>query len=263
MDELKKVFDGIRAEDGLKTATAEFLEQEIRRRGPKQKHFPFRRFSVAFASVAVVLFSGMFTYRLYFTPVTYIDVDVNPSIEIILNHFDRVIDTYAYNADGEAILGKTDLRHKDYNEAIEILFDAIAQNGYALEDGLISVTLQSKGREKENAMLSHIESTVREHHGTAQIECFPIGGHVRDAAHCLNLSPAKYLAIQDLINVDPTATVDGCREHTIGELKELTEHHSDGHHDAVAGEADGSGAQGALAEEGGHHRSGHHGSGHH
>ncbi len=263
MDELKKVFDDIRAEDGLKTATAEFLETEMNRRGLKQNRTVFRRFSVAFASAAVLLFSGMFAYRIYFTPVTYIDVDVNPSIEMILNRFDRVIDTYAYNADGEVILDKADIRHKNYSEAIGILFDVIAQNGYVLDDSLISVTLQSEGRGKENIMLSDIESTVRQHHGTAQIECFTIGGHVRDAAHCLNLSPAKYLAIQDLLNVDPTATVDGCRNHTIGELKELTEHHSDGHHDAVSeGMAD-PGAQKAEESEGGHHAGGNHGGSHH
>lgn len=263
MDELKKAFDGIRAEDRLKSSTAEFLEKEMRRRSLKQNRTAFRRFSVAFASAAVLFFSGMFAYRLYFTPFTYIDVDVNPSIEVILNRFDRVIDTYAYNADGEVILGKADIRNKNYNEAICILFDVIAQDGYALDDSLISVTLQTERQEKESIMLSDIESTVRQHHGTARLECFTIGGHVRDAAHCLNLSPAKYLAIQDLLNVDPTATVDSCRNHTIGELKELTEHHSGSHHDAAAEGSMASETEEVTGGEGGHHDGGHHGDGHH
>ena len=189
----------------------------------------YRRFAVALASVAIIVISGVFSYNLYFTSSAYVDVDVNPSVELALNRFDRVIGEYAYNHDGEAVLDAVNIRHRKYSDAIGILIDAIVQSGLAHEESLISITLQTEDRERESGMLSVIESTVRHHHGTAEIFTFPVDGYTRSVAHGQNLSPAKYLAIQALIEVDPTATVEGCRHRSLGEIKQMTEQHAGNH----------------------------------
>ncbi len=258
-DRLKKAFDNIRAEGALKTSAKDFLHKEILRRSTKQNHILPRRVFVAFSSLTIILFSGGMLSYLYFTPDAYIDMDVNPSFEITLNHFDRVIDTYAYNPDGRQILEDADVKYKNYEEAVSLLLDTIAQKGYTQENGLISITLQSNSGKKETAMLSYIESVAESHHGTAQIECFAIGGHLRDTAHHLNLSPAKYLAIQHLIEVDPAASWDCCREHTIGELKAMTQEHGGSHHHATDADESANPGTGEKAGQGNrHHRGRHH-----
>lgn len=231
-DNIKKAFDGIRAEETLKANTLLYLQSEMQKRESVRVRNPVRRFAVALASIAVIIFSGVFSYNLYFSPNAYIDVDVNPSVELVLNRFNRVIDAHAYNEDGEHVLAGLSLRHKSYNDALIALIYAINQNGYIKDDGLVSVTLQADGKETE--LLSGIQTSVANylteyHHGT-QIDVFSVNGETRSQAAKQGVSPAKYLAIQELIEVDPTATVDSCRSHSISEIKQLTREHAGNHH---------------------------------
>ena len=45
-------------------------------------------------------------------PVSYVSIDVNPSIELALNRFDRVVYAAAYNLEGEEILNGLSLKGK-------------------------------------------------------------------------------------------------------------------------------------------------------
>ena len=62
---------------------------------------------------------------------------------------------------------------------------------------------------------------------------------VRDCAHDHNLSPAKYLAITQLQEVDPSASYDRCAEHSISEIKELTKEHWRHHEEGDGGNGSG------------------------
>jgi hypothetical protein len=82
---------------------------------------------------------------------------------------------------------------------------------------------------------------------------------MRNEAHEQNISPAKYLAILELRTLDPTATVDACRERSIGEIRELTQEHAGDHHDGAAA-PDGNpqgGASPGPGERGSDHTGGH------
>jgi hypothetical protein len=246
--------DRVHAENALKANTLTFLHNEIEKRRSSQVRISAssRRLSYAItlASFALILFSGVLSFNLYYTPYAYIDIDVNPSIELTVNRFDRVIGNHAYNSEGEDILKSASVKHKRYHEAVDLLIGAMIQYAPAQGQSLVSVTLQTDNAGTEQAMLSAIESAVRQHHSSASVDAFSVGGDVRETAYGMNLSPAKYLAIQDLIEADPTATVEGCREHTISELRRMTaEHHSDAGGGVGIG-GDGSGHHGAGAESG-------------
>lgn len=162
---------------------------------------------------------------------SYIDFDVNPSVELDINRFDKVIEVHAYNSGGEVILESLDIKHRDYKDAVGSLLEAHAQKGYLRDNELVSVTLQTADISRESKMLSglamYVEKNVNEHHGSVQVDVFPVSGDLRNNAREFNLSPAKYLAIMELQAVDPTATVENCRNHTIGELKSMTRTHDE------------------------------------
>jgi hypothetical protein len=231
-------FDPIHAEDDLKTNTLCYLRKEIGKRStppvkaPAARWLRAGRYVAMTASLAVVLLIGIFSYGLYFTPSAYIDVDVNPSIELTLNRFGRVVDSYAYNRDGDAILAMVRLTHMDYKEAIDRLFTTMTDQGYNSNDSYISVTLSDKTdpatAQTETVLLAAIETVISQHHGNVQVDAVAVEPPLRDAAHELNLSPSKYIAIQELMAVDPTTTYEGCRGHTISELNQLTDQHSGG-----------------------------------
>lgn len=66
----------------------------------------------------------------YYTPYSYVSLDVNPSVEYSLNIFERVISAEAVNDDGAEILADLDLTNKTIEEAIQKTVAEISDNGY-------------------------------------------------------------------------------------------------------------------------------------
>ena len=88
MDErIKEAFEQVRAESGLKDRTKAYVSRKTgsyRRAGTAK----YKVLASAFACVALLLFGG---YWLYFTPTVEISIDVNPSIELGVNRFNRIV----------------------------------------------------------------------------------------------------------------------------------------------------------------------------
>lgn len=267
IDNIKTAFDNIRAEDKLKTDTMLYLQNAIQSRDKMRARNPIRKFAVVLTTVAIIILSGVFSYNAYFTTFAYVDVDVNPSIGLTLNRFDRVISVHAYNQNGTSILSGLSLKHKRYEDVLFILMETISQSGYIKDDALVSVTLQTTNSNKETKLLTDIQNGITEyitgrHHGV-QIEVFSVSGNTQSLAHELNISPALYLAIQELIEVDESATVDSCREHSIIEIRQWVNEHSSNHHGNANAGNNNEGIQDAEQGDGQHENgNSHHGEGH-
>ena len=237
-DRIKQSFESIKADDALKEQTMAYLKNVIDHPKPKRKQVPYYRFASAAACMLFVLCIGIFSRQMYYTPVSYVSLDVNPSIEITLNRFDRVIKTKAFNAEGESILSGLKLNNLNYNSAVKTIVESITEQGYIVESGLVSVTLSTDKSAKEVQMKTALETdvltVVSNHHLNAQIEVVTVDSNTISEAHAEDLSPAKYLAIMKLKEVDPTASFDSCRDHTIGEIRELTGSHHDYSDDAAS-----------------------------
>lgn len=81
------------------------------------------------SAFAIVLVFGL-TAFLYFDPVESLMMEVNPAIEIQINHFGIVIHTSADNPDGEALLQELNLNHKNWQDAINLFLDKAITLGY-------------------------------------------------------------------------------------------------------------------------------------
>ncbi|MCL2035260.1 MAG: hypothetical protein FWG94_11105 [Oscillospiraceae bacterium] len=261
--ELRNAFDKIHAGDALKSRTARYLHDEIqRRRGRAVVRPRYRLAAVCFSFLFFMVLSGV-SYSLYFTPTAYVDMDVNPSIGLVVNRFSRVIDTHAFNDDGADVLDHANVRFKSYGEAVQILMDKMISNGYVSENGLVSVTVQANSN-AENNMLAGLNQVVAislsGHHTGAQADIFPVTADVRSNAHGHHVTPAMYLAITELQSVDPAVTFEGCRGHSIAEIRERTRGHGGGHHGNIINPP-ASESQRDESNTNGHHRGrmrGHH-----
>ena len=95
----------------------------------------FRRImAIATTAAMLVMVLGISSLA-YFTPYAYVSMDVNPSIEFVLNRFDRVLEINGVNEDGEAILKsmeltQTKLKNKSIDSALELTIQTVAQAGY-------------------------------------------------------------------------------------------------------------------------------------
>lgn len=271
MYNIKTVFDQIHAGEQLKENTLLFLQDRIQQAEPKRSRPVLKRLIAACACLLILTLTAIYIHGLYFTETMYVDLDINPSVELTVNRFDSVIGVYAYNEDGEQLLSSLSLLHKPYRTAVTLLTEAAIEQGFLAEDGLVSVTLQTDGGDDAlltDTLQTDIAAAAKEYLTSVQADVFTVDSDIREHAHEQNISPAKYLAILELLRVDPTATMESCKDHSIGEIR--TQAH--GGHGKTQTESAGTGSSETMEPSGTDssvaasdtesHNNGHHGYGH-
>jgi hypothetical protein len=179
----------------------------------------------------------------YLAPVAHIDIDVNPSVGLAVNWFGIVIETDAYNATGSAVLQSVAVKNKTYGEAALSLLHEFVSRGYLTNNGLISATVHGNNEKEESGLLDALTIVVNrvlsDNQISAETDLFSVSTEVMNVAHGHHMTPAKYLAIEKLLAVDPTATFEECAENSVGEIRARI-HSCDGeeHSDASEGQHD-------------------------
>lgn len=218
-DQFREAFASIRATDQMKRNACAFvhdaLSAQTQATQPRVRRMPLRRVFVCCAALVLML-CAMGGYRLYATPVSYISVDVNPSVELGLNRLDRVVRMEAFNDDGATILQGLKLQHKKYTQAIELLLADKTFSGYLTPDALLSFTVVS---DKQEALLAGIQQC----HGYAQAnaQCHGANEQLMEQAHHSGLSVGKYKAFLILSQYDKTITAEDCRELSMRQLCDM------------------------------------------
>lgn len=146
MNRIRESMEGIRASRKLKDGTLRYLERQrcircrpVWRRGPV--------YALAAAMCLLLLF-GVGWHNLYGTPISYISVDVNPSIELGINRYGRVVEAEAYNEDGRQVLQSLSLKNKPYVQAVGSLLEKEVYQGYLGENATLVFTIISDSPEE-------------------------------------------------------------------------------------------------------------------
>ncbi len=144
----------------------------------------------------------------YYTPYSYVSIDINPSIEYSLNRFDRVLNVKSVNDDGDEILKEIDLKdqkNKSIEDAINEVLNEVIEKGYLTEeDGGVIVVTSSKSQEKSNELTSKLKSSVEEkvkkdaENSNVEVEAISVGEDRVLAARELGVTPGKLNLVQKL-----------------------------------------------------------------
>ena len=149
----------------LITETGEFVRVMIGEESPsigekftgvvvEEKHGYVKKFVVA-AAVFIMMSFGGSAYA-YYTPVSTVLVEINPSIEIKVNSFDRIIEATAKNEDGEKLLKSLELSNYKLEQGLILVVEEAANENY-INDKYISEGKIIKIMITDNNQ-SHIES---------------------------------------------------------------------------------------------------------
>ena len=221
-------FDAVKADADLKSLTKEYLKAARRDECSfdKKKSRPVYRWAFGAVCAMLVLVLGIGGYRFLGMPVSYVSIDVNPSIELVLNRLDRVISAEAYNEDGETILNAVSVRGLHYTEAIDRMVESDVMRPFLGRNGGLTFTVASDSGQRENTLLNGIENTrgCRVHGGVG------VGADINmlQEAHENGLSLGKYAAYQILFQYDSTITAEDCHNMTMWEIHRLIEAHGHG-----------------------------------
>ncbi len=229
-DQFRDYMDGIKAGDELKEKTKNLImntlantvpvatRQETRRNTKKT------RLAVGFAAMAACMTIAVSGYAYYNTPTGYISLDINPSVELGINAYDRVVSAADANQDGAGLLEKYQLKNMPVEEAICDLVREAATQEYIAQDGstVIAVTALSQDSTRAQSLQdmgeTGVNNALREENSAAVVYKDSAGLELRTEAQKLGISPGKLKLIQFLQTMDPAITVDQYKDAKITEI---------------------------------------------
>lgn len=214
-DRIKAAFDAVRADGELKTGTKAFIAKKTRGYTAR-KALNYRKIIPAAAAVcmALVLFAGAV---LYFTPTARINIDINPSFELGVNRFDKVISVNALNDDGKQLVETLDIKHKSYDEALRKIMDNQSVETMLYENEVMTITVIETNSAQSARILSDVETCANGH---GNVYCNSASSDEASAAHELGLSCGKYQAFMELRALDPDITPEEVQGMTMREIRE-------------------------------------------
>lgn len=162
--------------------------------------------AVSSAAAVLIAFVSLGAYA-YYTPYSYVSLDVNPSIAYAVNRFDRVIHVSGVNDDGTEILTNINLeqlRNMDIDAAIEETINEIADEGYlSSDDSGMMITTASENEEKALELAETLTASVSKKMDidgiTTELRVEAVGYERVLEARELGVTPGKLNLVEKLI----------------------------------------------------------------
>ncbi|HHW30919.1 MAG TPA: anti-sigma factor domain-containing protein [Clostridiaceae bacterium] len=160
-------------------------------------------YKIAAAIVIMVSIStGAYCYA---TPYSYVSIDINPSIEIQANIFDRIINIEAINDEGNQLISNRDYRNKNLIKGIEEILQVAKTEGYINEGSNNAIVFGVAGKnqrrigkiEEEICSASSKELAREEADVEIIVEKVPL--EKRKEAQELGISTAKLNLIEKML----------------------------------------------------------------
>lgn len=169
------------------------------------------------AAAAVLLVCGTGAWA-YYTPYSYVSLDVNPSIEFSLNRFNIVLSAKGVNSDGEEILSGLhtgSLKHMHIQEAIKLTVQQISDEGYfdGETGGGIVVAASAENEAKSEELAGQLQDTIEEtdtqNGDTVEVEAVSVGLARVQEARELGVTPGKLNLVEKLqASANDPASID-------------------------------------------------------
>ena len=213
---LRELFEPIRAEEDLKDRTRAFLAE--RTQGYAKRTEAKRRYPAYAAACACLLLTLLGGRWLYFTPTAAISMDINPSIELSVNRFDRVIAVTGFNEDGQELSKELDVKYKNYAQAVEQILHHDSTTALLSGNEIMAITVTGSNGRQSASILSSVETCAA---GRRNIDCYAALPEEAAAAHEAGLSCGKYRAFLELQLLDPDITPRDVQGMTVREIQDM------------------------------------------
>lgn len=154
---------------------------------PRHAAIPLKKIAAAFM-IMFFMISG-YAVADYMKPVTYVSMDVNPSIELALNRYQRVLQVKGLDSEGEEIAQKVAVKNMPVDKAIKILLNQIKTDGKedsdintimftlsninnsipkGLEQKLVQTTLEETQKDEKKDASGKIQAAERQESNSGQ-----------------------------------------------------------------------------------------------
>lgn len=206
-----QAMDSVKASEELKNRTLAYAAAGARK-APSVRKKRFAAVSAVCAALFVLL--AAVGFYLYTSPVSAISIDVNPSVELEMNRFGRVLSCKAYNDDGASVAQSVNVANMSYAEAVKTILRDPSFRKYVKEDAYVVITVAGDRVEEIAGALSKEPALGRISAAVETAEMETVG-----EAHSCGFSFGKYKAYLELLALDDTLTEEEARSLSMHELR--------------------------------------------
>ena len=183
---------------------------------------------IAGAALAFTICIGMI--GLYNENFQTIYIDVNPSIALKLNRFDRVIGVEFLNDDAKDLLSDVKLVGADATAAVQTVISACDSAGYVKEDSQIYISASAKEEQKSEKLLKKLKDSAEnmrdEKDETYSVNTYNAKKGEKKEFEKESLSPAKYNIIKEIIEEEDDYRLEDLKGKSMTELHKIKNRHN-------------------------------------
>ena len=189
------------------------------------RFFTKRRLIPTLAGVALAftVFAG--ALGLYNENFQTVYIDINPSVALKLNRFERVVGVEYLNNDAKNLLSTVKLVGCDASDALTTVITACNNAGYVNASSEIYISAESNNDKDSEKILTKLKARAEASKGQ-ESETYTVNTYKANKAEKENykkeeLSPAKYNIIREIIDEDDDFEIDDLKGKTMDELKRI------------------------------------------
>lgn len=161
------------------------------------------------ASAAIFLIAVGLGFFFYINPYSYVNIDINPSIEITANIFDRIINVTALNDSAQKIINDLSVKNKALDLGVEQVVSSAVRNGYLQDEKTNAIMLtvtstnESKNKQLQEKVAEVVENKIKSDKIDSEIVVEEVTEKSRSEAIKQGVSPGKLKLAQQLTELDP------------------------------------------------------------
>ena len=146
-------------------------------------------------------------------------IDVNPSVAIHFNRFDKVSGVDFLNGDAKEALDGVELEGKNPEEAIECVVDVYEKIGYFTTEAVVLISGDAENGELVGRLKAHAEKIKGNKKYTVNGQA--LTSEEKEEAKDAGISPGKYRIIQEILEKDPSYTFEELKDMPMSVLNKI------------------------------------------
>ena len=121
---------------------------------------PAKIASIAAAFIIAFTSLGAYTYSL---PYSYMEVDINPSVQFTANIYNRIIKVESFNKDGEDVITGDSYRNMSLKNGLSLLLRKAEEKGYISDEkeNAVLVTVSSKSKSRADDIINEADNSIK------------------------------------------------------------------------------------------------------
>ena len=181
-------------------------------------HFPKQAVVAASAALVIATCGGIGTYT-WSNPISYVSLDINPSIAYSLNEFNRVIAVNGMNEEGAAVVDAIgdSLKNTNITTALTITVEQLSNDAYidAEDTNYMIIGVYSDKDKKASDLMDTVDAFSAATVDTCSITTVHVSKETKETADAYGITAGKMELINEITDVasdpqdvDPVALAD-------------------------------------------------------